>query len=376
MSHTSNRVKALAVAAGLLGGPAIAAPVQLSDAQLGAVPAGINFSITNQVSDQAGVAPVTDPNLVNAWGLSQGPNTILWVANNGSDTSTLYNPTTFAKAALTVNVPGAPTGTTFVGIPNAFNVSAAGKTGNTVFAFATEGGQIQGWSPAVNVNNAIVAVDESTKGAVFKGLTLGMNGSQPLLFASNFTGGRVEVFNQAFQKVGSFTDPILSLVGMSPFNVQTLNGQLYVTFAERLGNNTDETAQPGLGAVDVFNMSGQLVRRLAIGGRLDAPWGLAIAPASFGQFAGALLVGNFGDGQINAYDPNTGKYLGRLTNSDGSGVKIDGLWALHSGANGTITFSAGPADESHGLLGSLGPAAAGMAGFGADEVASLAEMHR
>jgi uncharacterized protein (TIGR03118 family) len=370
MSRLSRSATAVALAAGLMAPAAIAAPVPLNDAQLGAVPAGIRFSITNQISDQAGVAPVTDPLLVNAWGLAQGPATALWVANNGTDTSTVYNPATFAKVPLNVNVPGGPTGTTFVGIPGAFNVSAGGKTGNTLFAFATEGGQIQGWNPTVNLNNTVVAADESASGAVFKGLTLGMNGAQPRLFATNFAGGRVEAFDSTFAKVQSFTDPLLGPL-FSPFNAQTLNGELYVAFALRLPGQIDEFAAPGLGAVDVFNTNGQLVRRLSIGGQLNAPWGLAIAPASFGKFAGALLVGNFGDGKINAYDPHTGQFLGQLDGPRGK-VAIDGLWALHTGANGTITFSAGPDDESHGLVGSIAPMATT---WGAAEVATLAEMH-
>ncbi|MDB5447832.1 MAG: hypothetical protein JWQ97_3149, partial [Phenylobacterium sp.] len=207
-------------------------------------------------------------------------------------------------------------------------------------------------------------------GAVFKGLTLGMNGTQPLLFAANFTRGKVEAFDSSFNKVKSFTDPLLGPL-FAPFNVQTLNGQLYVAYAVRLPGQKDEFAAPGLGAIDVFDMSGHLVRRLSIGGRLDAPWGMAIAPASFGKFAGALLVGNFGNGQINAYDPQTGRHLGVLQAGDGK-VGIDGLWALHTGANGTITFSAGPDGESHGLVGSIAPMARV---WGGDEVASLAEMH-
>ena len=370
MSRLSRNVSALALAAGLVGSAAVAAPVQLTDVQLGAIPAGIKFDITNRVADRPGVAPVTDPLLVNAWGLAQGPATALWVANNGTDTSTIYNGATFAKAALEVSVPGGPTGATFVGIPGAFNGSADDKTGNSLFAFATEGGQILGWSPTVNLNKTIVGADESKSGAVFKGLTLGLKGDHPLLFAANFTGGRVEAFNSSFEKVKAFTDPELGPL-FSPFNVQTLNGELYVTYAVRMPGDTDETAGKGLGAVDVFDMNGHLLRRLTIGGKLDAPWGLAIAPASFGKFAGALLVGNFGDGKIDAYDPQTGKFLGQLNGPEGK-VGIDGLWALHTGPNGTITFSAGPDEESHGLVGSIAPIAQM---WGGEEVATLAEMH-
>lgn len=395
MSRLSRSAKAMVVAAGLVAPPAFAAPVPLSDAQLGATPAGIRFSITNQVSDQPGVAPVTDPLLVNAWGLSQGPGTFLWVANNGSDTSTIYNPSTFAKAPLNVNVPGAPTGTTFVGIADAFKVGEAGKSGNTLFAFATEGGQIEGWNPNVDLTNAVIAVDESGAGSEFKGLTLGTAHNvqfpmldaipsasgpktiptlsvtnQPLLFAADFGHGVVSAYDTSFNKVMSFTDSSIA-PDYSPFNVQNLNGLLYVTFARKEPGAHDETAGPGLGFVDVFSPSGHLLRRLVSNGQLNAPWGLAIAPQSFGKFAGALLVGNFGDGAINAYDPLTGRFLGRLEDGKGN-AQIDGLWALRTGPNGTITFSAGPADESHGLVGSIAPRAQM---WGSAEVASMAEMH-
>ena len=357
------------VAAGMLASPALSAPIPLTDAQLDAVAAGLRFTVTNQVADLSGVAPVTDPLLVNPWGLSQAPGSPLWVANNGTDTSTLYDKDTFAKVALTVSVPGAPTGTTFVGITGAFNITSGANTGRTLFAFATEGGQIEGWNPAVDATHAVVAVDESASGAVFKGLTLGMSGTSPRLYATDFAHGVVSIYDAGFNKVGSFTDPNLP-PNYAPFNVQNLNGQLYVTFAKREPGATDETAGQGLGFVDVFNTDGHLVRRLAQHGQLNAPWGLAIAPATFGKFAGALLVGNFGDGRINAYDPTTGNYIGVLRD-DQNRVEIDGLWALRTGPNGTITFSAGPADESHGLLGSIGAAPTTWA---ADEMARMTEM--
>jgi uncharacterized protein (TIGR03118 family) len=179
----------------------------------------------------------------------------------------------------------------------------------------------------------------------------------------------VDAFNSNFQKINSFTDPSLP-PNFVPFNVQNLNGQLFVTFAQKDPGATDENHGAGLGFVDVFDTGGQFVKRLVSGGALNAPWGLAIAPQSFGKFAGALLVGNFGDGQINAYDPLTGRFLGKL--DDGAANGIDGLWALHSGPNGTITFSAGPDDESHGLVGSIGPATGAM--WGGQEVVSMHEM--
>jgi hypothetical protein len=393
MSRLSRSASAIAVAAALMAPPALAG-VPLNDAQLGAMSAGSDFTITNRVSNQVGHAPLIDPDLQNAWGLSQGPGTFLWVSNNGSDTSTIYNPSTFAKAPLTVNVPGGPTGTTFVGVPGAFNLHQGGKVGNTLFAFATEGGQILGWSPTVNATNAVVGVDESKQGGEFKGLTLGashgvtlnppdpfnhfgtpvvatVNGAAPTLFATDFGKNVVEGFDSSFHKVMSFTDSLLP-ANYTPFNVQNLNGLLYVTFAQRDPGAHDENHGPGLGFVDIFTTNGQLLKRLVSNGPLNAPWGLAIAPQSFGKFAGALLVGNFGDGQINAFNPLTGQFLGRL--DDGAGPNgIDGLWALHAGPNGTITFSAGPNEEANGLIGSIRPTA--MA-WGQDEVIGMAEMHR
>jgi uncharacterized protein (TIGR03118 family) len=346
-----------------------AAPMVMNDAQLNAVVGGTRFAIVNQVADQPGVAPVTDSLLVNPWGLSSSPTSPVWVSNNGSNTSTAYDRTTFAKNPnINVSVPGGPTGTTFIGLANQFMVTAGGKSGNTLFAFATEHGQILGWNPTVNAGQAVLAV--APPGAEFKGLTLGTasNGA-PRLFAADFGNNVVDVFDSTYTKVGSFTDPNLPK-DYSPFNVQTLNGKLYVTFAQRAPGATDETAGQGRGFVDVFDTDGHLLQRLVQHGQLNAPWGLAVAPATFGKFAGALLVGNFGDGRVNAYDPQTGNYIGALRVDGDNRVTIDGLWALRAGPNGTITFSAGPADESHGLLGSIGVATT----WGHDETITQAEL--
>jgi uncharacterized protein (TIGR03118 family) len=258
-------------------------------------------------------------------------------------------------------------------VVNAFNVTSGGVTGPTIFAFATESGKIAGWNPMVDQGAAVVAVDQSDKGAVFKGLTLGLNQDRHLLFAADFGNGVVTAFGPKFKQGISFTDPNLP-PNYVPFNVQNLNGQLYVTFAQKDPGATDENHGFGLGFVDVFDTSGHLLRRLISNGRLNAPWGLAIAPPSFGKFAGALLVGNFGNGRIGAYDPQTGEFLGKITDANGAPVVIDGLWAMHSGANGTITFSAGPSDESHGLVGSLAPAT--MGGMGSASVVPMTEMMR
>ncbi len=348
---------ALAFVLGLMSTSALAAPVALSDRQLDAVAAGSGFTITNEVADQMGVAPTTDPGLLNPWGLSQGPGTPLWVANNHSDSSTVYSQPSYAKLGLTVAVAGGPTGTVFSGKTGAgFQVTDAGKTGHSVFLFATEAGTILGWSPSVNPTTAVTAADLSAEGDVFKGLALAESRGVGRLFAADFQNNAVDVFNPQFTEINHFTDPNLP-AGWGPFNVQTLEGKLYVAFAQR-GPTGDEVAGAGLGIVDVFDANGNLINRLVnSGGALNAPWGLAIAPASFGKFAGALLVGNFGDGKIHAYNATTGAFIGTLDQPDGSDLAIDGLWALRQTSDGGIVFSAGTDGESHGLVGVINPAA-------------------
>ncbi len=347
------------VVASLLAGSAIAAPVKLTDVQLNSVVAGTDFDVVNLISDQPGVAPTTDSDLVNAWGLASAPGGPLWVANNHTGTSTVYDPHNFSKLALTVSIPapgggtGAPTGTVFTSLNGTnFQVSQGGKTGHSIFLFDTEDGTVLGWSPAVNQTQAVIAVDQSGVGAVFKGMTLVPIQHSQNLFATDFANNRVDIFNGQFQQVGSFTDASLPS-GYSPFNVQTLNGMVYVAFAKH-GEGHDEAHGHGLGYVDIYNTHGQFVRRLVAGGPLNAPWGMAIAPANYGQFAGALLVGNFGSGVIDAFNPTTGAYLGQLKDN-GRPIVIQGLWALMPGADGELLFSAGPAGETHGLVGSIRP---------------------
>jgi uncharacterized protein (TIGR03118 family) len=347
---------------------AAAAPVRLTDAQLGAVVAGedfdsasLAFTIVNEVSDQASVgAPTTDPLLVNAWGLSQAPGGPLWVSNNGTGTSTLYDASGFAKIPLDVTVPGpdgsvgAPTGTVFTSFTgNSFRVSENGATGHSLFLFDGEDGTITGWSPKVDLTHAIVAVDHSAAGDVFKGLTLLQLGEAPQLYAADFAHDRVEVFNNQFHQVASFTDRNLP-AGYAPFNVQALDGKVYVAFALH-GEGLDEAHGAGLGYIDVFDTHGHKLTTLVSGGALNAPWGMTIAPESFGKFAGALLVGNFGDGKVNAFDPESGKFIGTLSDGGGAALAIDGLWALRNGPDGVVIFSSGPGDESHGLVGVIRP---------------------
>ncbi len=332
----------------------------------GTAAAGISddvYTVTNFVADSAGTAKASDASLVNAWGLVAGPTTPWWTSNNGTNTSTLYNGSG-AKQALTVAVAGSPTGTVFNGSATDFVVTQNGKSGAARFLFASEGGQILGWSPTVNGTAAIVAVDASSNGAVFKGLTTAAD----RLYATDFHNGTVNVYDRNFAPVtlaGGFTDSKLPK-GYAPFGIQAMAGNIFVTYAKQDGAKKDDTPGNGNGYVDEYTTDGALVARVASGGRKNAPpnspWGLALAPTSFGVFSGDVLVGNFGNGRVSAYqDRGSGKWVfkGQLRHGDGSIVTIDGLWALEFGngsAAGPATslyFTAGPGGEAHGLFGAI-----------------------
>jgi uncharacterized protein (TIGR03118 family) len=317
---------------------------------------GAKFQVTDLVSNQDG-ARHRDRDLVNAWGIAQSPQGPLWVADNGTDKSTLYDIDTGQKQSLVVDIPGgAPTGIALVPASDSsvanFPINKGGKAGQSIYVFVTETGKIEGWNPNVNPNQAVVAVDNTNKKAVYKGVAI--SEKDRLLFAADFKNNRVDVYDNAFRKVNSFTDNDLPQ-RFAPFNVAVLQGDVYVTFAKREKGDIDNVDGRGLGYLDVFGTNGQLKKRLVANGNLNAPWGMAIAPPSFGRLAGALLVGNFGDGRIHAYDASTGDALGALKDSTGKIISIDGLWALAATSNGAITFSAGPHDEKDGLLGSIGP---------------------
>jgi uncharacterized protein (TIGR03118 family) len=371
---------------GLMGTSALATPVPLNDAQMSGVVAGADFTVitvTGLVSDtpKPGV-PTTDPDLINSWGISQGPGTPIWVSDNNAGVATLYgvgknaagNVDSLTKVPLTVTVPaldgqpgqGSPTGTVFSGATAAgtFDVTqminGMAQTDKADFLFDTEDGTIQAWgvgtsggSPAFPTTTTI-EVNQAAQNASFKGLTINTaNPSSPVIYAADFTNNKVEMFNGAFQQIGSFTDHDLP-PGFAPFNVQELNGLVYVTYALVKRGTNEEVDGLGLGFVDVFTTSGQKIRTLVAGGLLDAPWGLMIAPAGFGKFAGDLLVGNFGDGFINAYNPKTGQFEGVLLQPNGRPVHLQGLWSLFPGSNGSIIFSSGPGpQQDHGLVGAL-----------------------
>jgi uncharacterized protein (TIGR03118 family) len=324
---------------------------------------------TNLVSNQPGVAAVTDTHLVNAWGMSHSPTSPWWVSDNGTGFSTLYTGGGVPQA-LVVTIPpplGSPPGTTATPTGNVFNgsgdfvVAQGGVSGPARFIFATEDGTISGWNPTVDPTHAILAADHSASGAVYKGLALASNASGNFLFATNFHQGTVDVFDEHFNLVhlaGSFSDPDI-LPGFAPFGIATIGGNLYVTYAKQDADQHDDVAGPANGFVDVFDTNGNLLRRQATRGRLNSPWGVALAPADFGRFSNDLLVGNFGDGRINAIDPATGDFLGQLRDQTNRPITIDGLWGLAFGNGGqagptnTLFFTAGPNDEADGLFGSL-----------------------
>jgi uncharacterized protein (TIGR03118 family) len=318
------------------------------------------FEQTDLVSSVSGVAPVTDPNLRNPWGLTSSPTSPFWVANQVSGTSTLYNG---AGQPFPVGSPRVVT------IPPLAGASASGPTGivfnstsdfalgpgapAAIFLFAALDGTISGWNPTVNPTSSIRMAAEA--GAVYTALALARSGSGSFLYAANGPGARIDVYDGSFTRVslaGSFTDPVLP-AGFTPYNIQNLGGTLYVTY---------ENEDSGGGVVDAFDLNGNLLRRVtanADGGPLDDPWGLAIAPDTFGDFAGALLVGNEGDGRINAFDPATGTWLGALRDSGGDPIANPGLWGLlvgndgNGGDSGTLYFVAGIEDEREGLLGAI-----------------------
>ena len=339
------------------------------------------YQQTNLVSDLPG-AKVQDSNLVNPWGLSHSSTSPWWISDNGTGVSTLYdgngtpvNPLSPGASPLVVTIPppaggtsSAPTGNVFNGT-SGFVVTEGGVSGPSRFIFATEDGTISGWNPTVDQTHAILAVDRSTVshggfvGAVYKGLAIAGNS----IYATNFRFGTVEMFNSSFNLVKSFTDSKLANTCplpnqcYAPFGIQNIGGNIYVTFAVQDAEHHDDVAGPAHGFVDVFDTSGNLIRRLILHGRLNSPWGLALAPADFGRFSNALLVGNFGDGRINAYDLNTGEFLGQLRDQANTPITIDDLWALgfgndaNAGLHNELFFTAGINDEADGLFGSIEP---------------------
>ncbi|HYS03478.1 MAG TPA: TIGR03118 family protein [Candidatus Eisenbacteria bacterium] len=331
---------------------------------------------TNLVSNIPKMAQVTDPNLKNPWGLSSSPASPIWAADNNAGVSTLYSIANGAATPVPLvvqipapgNVPGgAPTGTVFSG-SSGFVVSKDGKSGSSLFLFATEDGTIVGWNPGVDRFHGILAVDNSAAvdsvgdvGAVYKGLAIDSASAGTRLYAANFRFATVDVFDSTFtpvKRAGSFSDPGIP-AGFAPFGIQNLGGQLYVTYAKQNAAKHDDVKGLGNGYVDVYDLNGNLLRRFASQGTLNSPWGLAIAPSTFGHFHDDLLVGNFGDGRINGFDLASGTFTGQLGNGLGGAIQIDGLWGLRVGNGGRggdpnfVYFAAGINDEADGLFGSI-----------------------
>jgi uncharacterized protein (TIGR03118 family) len=311
-----------------------------------------SHTVHNLVSDVPGAADHTDPNLVNAWGLTASATSPWWVADNGTDVSTLYR-ADGTIVPLVVQVPGRPTGAVFWS-----------STARAVFVFSTEAGTIRGWHPSQG-NQTVVLADRSAQGAIYKGLAIASTTGGDRFYATDFHNASVDVFDGSFTLVtntGAFVDPQLP-AGYAPFGIQNIGGRIFVTYAKQDEDAEDEIAGQGRGFVDAYDLTGNLLARVAQHGQLNAPWGLALAPANFGRFSGDLLVGNFGDGQINAYEemPNGRfEHRGELRDADGKSLTIDGLWALqfghgtpNNGPTDTLFFTAGPDDESHGLFGTI-----------------------
>jgi uncharacterized protein (TIGR03118 family) len=333
-------------------------------APLAAAPPDNAYTVTPLVSDLApDLAPNPDPNLVNGWGLARSATSPWWVADNGTDKSSLYT-SSGTIVPIAPDVGGGPTGLVFAGITGNFLVGTKADPTTlapAAFIFASEDGKIRAWR--FNSTEALVTADLND-GAIYKGLAIAQVAAGPRLYAADFHNARVDVFDGAWHDVtpaGSFVDPELP-AGYAPFGIQTIGGRIFVSYAKQDEEAEDELAGQGRGFVDAYDLAGNLIGRLEGHGPLDAPWGLALAPAGFGRFAGDLLVGNFGDGRINAYEevePGVFEYRGVLRDANGDKLTIDGLWALefgNAGSNGTpdqLFFTAGPDDETHGLFGMI-----------------------
>jgi uncharacterized protein (TIGR03118 family) len=344
---------------------------------------GQHYVQTDLVSDIGAAPVVPDANVRNAWGLVHGAATPWWISNNASGTSTLVNASAIPVTipSLVVGIPdpsgkilmgGHPTAVLFNGSATDFILDrTTTPPKQAIFIWATEDGTIAAWNPGVQATEAVIKADNSQKptkgqGAVYKGATIAEIHGQKYILAANFRSGEIDVFDTNFMQQNlskhAFRDQKLPK-GFAPFNIQGIGPNVYVTYAKQDDDKMDDVPGAGLGFVDVFSPSGDLLMRLDHGDFLNAPWGVTLAPAFFGEFSHAVLVGNFGDGTINAFNPVTGEFLGKMLTPSGSTLAITGLWGLafgNGGASGpgnTLFFTAGPNDEMDGLFGSLTPIA-------------------
>ena len=329
------------------------------------------YDVTVLVSDTGVDGSRMDPNLVNGWGLSRTGGSPWWVADNGMNVSTLYTgagvPVPPPPAApLVVSVPNKPTGTVANTNPGFMVAGPAGPV-RAPFLFDTEEGKILGWQ-GQGTTTAVLGLDRSGEGAIYKGLTLAVANGVPTLYAADFHNARVDVVTadtttpttwNVTTPAGAFVDPNLP-AGYAPFGIQNLNDTIFVTYARQDADAEDEIAGEGFGFVDAYALDGSFQGRVASGDSLNAPWGLARAPDEFGEFGGQLLVGNFGDGRINAFRWGSWEPDGHLKLDDHRPLAIDGLWAIAFGGNNansgpatTLFFTAGPDDESHGAFGTV-----------------------
>jgi uncharacterized protein (TIGR03118 family) len=347
-------------------GSALASASTRGGSTVGTARAGNSYKVHRLVADQAGRAKSTDPNLVNAWGLAAGPTTPWWVNAADNDVSTLYD----GKGAvlpLVVDVAGGPTGMVFNGSTN-FVVSNGSASGPSLFLFSTESGTIDGWNPNVPPpspsTHSFVVADRSSQGASYKGLAIASTADGDMLYATDFHNAKVDMFDGTFDLVSTastFVDPKIPH-GYAPFGIQAVGDTIFVTYGKQDADAGDEVAGKGFGFVDAFDTTGAFLARIASHHHLNAPWGLAMAPANFGAFSGDLLVGNFGDGRILAFhQKSNGSYkpAGSLWNSHGKVLSIDGLWAIEfgngdaAGPTNALYFTAGPDEEAHGLFGKI-----------------------
>jgi uncharacterized protein (TIGR03118 family) len=330
----------------------------------------VTFTQTNLVSDVPGMAATTDPNLVNPWGMAVGTNSGIWVAENGSGMSETFDGTgqalpTGSPLAVTISAPGggmsAPTGVA-TNATGGFVISSGANAAPSTELFATEDGTIASFNSSVDPSHAVIAVDNSASGAVYKGLAEGFNAQGAFLFATNFHKGTIDVFDSNFRPVhmaGGFRDPKIP-AGYAPFGISAINSHLYVTYAQQDADKKDDVAGAGHGFIDIFDTNGRLLKRFASQGQLNSPWGMAWAPfEGFDNFDNALFVGNFGDGSVNAFDFDSGAFLGKVSDASGTPINIPGVWGLQFGlgvassSSSTLFFTAGIDDEQHGLFGTL-----------------------
>ena len=333
-----------------------------------------SFTATALVSDGAVSAAHTDVNLKNPWGVAFNPKGFAWVADNGTNVATLYDGNGVPQS-LIVTIPAgkngsaSPTGIVFNGTQS-FTVTENGKSGTAAFIFAGEGGTITAWAPAVAPTSAFVMYDDGTGGAVYKGLALAAMNNSSFLYATDFHNNKIDVFNTAFAKVampGAFSDPAIP-AGFAPFGIQAIGANLFVTYAMQDAAKHDDVAGTGLGMVDMYDTAGNLKQRFATGSPLNAPWGVAQAPGNFGSMSGAILIGNFGDGTINAFNASSGQSMGPLNGSNGSPLVEHGVWGIAFGndlsnqPSNTLFFAAGPNDEADGVYGRIDLNAASIPG--------------